>query len=121
MGLSYQWKLNGANISAATTSTYTATASGNYDVVVTNASGCNAASAVVAVAVSTGTPAITASGATTICEGTAVTLNANAGAISYQWYKNGTAQAGATSANYAVSSAGIILEFPLQPEVATAQ
>ncbi len=105
-GLSYQWKFNGNNISGATSSTYTAGASGSYSVVVTNSNNCSSTSTSVAISVSTGTPAITASGSTTICEGTAVTLNATAGGTSYQWYKNNSAQAGATSASYAVSSAG---------------
>ena len=45
----YQWFLNGAAISGATSQTYTATANGNYYVVITNASGCTSQSATVAV------------------------------------------------------------------------
>src|SRR6185436_13675532 len=40
-GLTYQWKLNTANISGATNASYTATASGNYTVVVTNSNNCS--------------------------------------------------------------------------------
>jgi PKD repeat protein len=43
-GVTYQWSLNGAPISAATSQTYTATVSGSYTVVVTNTSGCTATS-----------------------------------------------------------------------------
>lgn len=42
----------------------------------------------------------------TVCEGDAFTLNAAGNNVdSYQWYKNGTAISGATSASYTVSSA----------------
>ncbi|MFI5151504.1 MAG: T9SS type A sorting domain-containing protein [Bacteroidia bacterium] len=44
-GVSYQWYLNGTPISGATSQNYTATASGNYSVIVTNGSGCSASSA----------------------------------------------------------------------------
>jgi len=40
-GLTYQWKLNLANIAGATASNYTAAQSGNYTAVVTNACGSN--------------------------------------------------------------------------------
>ncbi len=103
-GYTYQWRLAGSNIGGATNQTYNATASGSYDVVVTS-NGCTATSTTVTVNLGTGTPTITA-GATTICEGTATTLTATAGATAYQWYKNGAAQAGATNASYAVSSSG---------------
>jgi hypothetical protein len=41
---SYQWQLNGVNIGGATAVNYTATAAGNYTVIVTNSFGCNATS-----------------------------------------------------------------------------
>ncbi len=42
---SYQWYFNGSIIPGATSQNYTATASGNYIVMVTNGSGCSASSA----------------------------------------------------------------------------
>jgi len=50
-GLMYQWKLNGINISGATASSYTASASGLYSVAVTNTSVCSATSSETTVAV----------------------------------------------------------------------
>jgi len=38
-GLTYQWRLNGNNISGATTTTYVATSAGSYTVIVTNSCG----------------------------------------------------------------------------------
>jgi PKD domain-containing protein/concanavalin A-like lectin/glucanase superfamily protein/type IX secretion system substrate protein len=40
-GLTYQWKLNGTNISGATAAAYTATGTGNYTVVVTDIYNCS--------------------------------------------------------------------------------
>lgn len=54
-----------------------------------------------------GASTITASGQTTICNGSTVTLNASAVAGStYQWNRNGTAISGATSTSYNASLAG---------------
>jgi hypothetical protein len=41
----YQWRLNGNNITGATAKIYTATISGNYSVTVTNSGGCSATTA----------------------------------------------------------------------------
>lgn len=50
---------------------------------------------------------ITASGSTTICDGTTVTLTANTGnGYSYQWYLNGNTINGATNASYDAGAAG---------------
>jgi hypothetical protein len=50
-GYSYQWKLNGNNISGATNSSYTVTAAGNYSVTITFPGGCSATSAATSVIV----------------------------------------------------------------------
>jgi hypothetical protein len=45
---------------------------------------------------------------TTLCSGGSIQLNANTGAgLTYQWYKDGVAQAGATSASFTVNSHGL--------------
>ena len=107
-GLSYQWRLNGTNITGATSSSYTANASGSYTVVVTNTSTCSATSTATVVTVNAlPTATITASSATTFCQGGSVVLNANTGAgLSYQWFNNASAISGATSASYTANASG---------------
>jgi hypothetical protein len=97
-GLTYQWKLNGNNIGGATASGYTATAIGNYTVVVSNGS-CSATSSVTAVTVTPPTATITAVAPVTFCMGGSVVLSANV-ADSYSWSN------GATSQSITVANAG---------------
>jgi gliding motility-associated-like protein len=95
-GTSYLWS-NGA-----TTASINITASGNYTVQVTNASGCQSAlSAAANVTVNSipPTPTISAIGPTTFCDGGSVTLTSNA-ATSYLWSN------AATSASINVTTAG---------------
>jgi gliding motility-associated-like protein len=72
-GASYVWYKNGAEISLATNSTYTAVESGSYTVKVTNASGCSFTSA--ASVVSTGPSVFVSSGI--ICLGETFTFSAS--------------------------------------------
>jgi large repetitive protein len=84
----------------ATTQAITVSASGNYSVTLTNASGCTSTSPVTAVTANAlPTATITAGGATTFCQGGSVTLTASP-ATSYVWSN------GATSASITVSTAG---------------
>ena len=101
----YIW-YNGANpIGGATSSTYKATTTGNYKVLVSNAN-CQLMSSVTAVTVSTPPPAnISSIGSTTICQGSNVVLTANSGPYTYTWRLNGTPTA-INSQNDTVTQAG---------------
>jgi len=106
--LTYQWKLNNANIIGATSATYTATVIGNYSVVVTNACGNASSNTLTITAGTTPTATISTSGATSFCSGGSVTLNSSVSGtpVTYQWKRNGTNISGATSANYTATLAG---------------
>ena len=105
-GLSYQWFKNGTAIAGATRPTYDASDTGTYDVVVTNAAGSvSSSSATIAVSVTLAAPAITSQPATlTVNSGTRATfvVGASGTSVAYQWYRNGTAIAGATGARYTI-------------------
>lgn len=107
-GLTYQWQLNGTNISGATNATYSTNVAGSYTVGVSNAScGPVASAAVVLTAGTPPTATATAAGPTTFCPGGSVLLNANTGTgFTYQWQLNGTNIAGATNANYTAGGTG---------------
>jgi hypothetical protein len=107
-GFIYQWKNNGTNITGATTATYTASTAGSYTVTITNASACSSTSTATVVTVNAlPTASITASGATTFCQGSNVVLTATAGTgFTYQWKNNGTNITGATAATYTATTSG---------------
>lgn len=71
-GLTYQWQLGGTNIPGATASSFTASAAGNYTVIVTSGA-CVVTSAAVAVTVLSATPAPIA-GPSAVCIGQTITL-----------------------------------------------
>jgi gliding motility-associated-like protein len=82
---SYYWYPNGE-----TTQSITVSATGNYYVETGNGTGCTASATPVSVTVNAvpATPAISASGPLTFCNGGSVTLTSTA-ATSYHWYPNG--------------------------------
>jgi hypothetical protein len=107
-GLSYQWQINGANLPGFTAVTYTASSTGSYSVVVTNASGCVAVASPVSVTVNaTPIAVVSASGSTVVCAGASVLLNATTGSgYAYQWRRDGSNISGATNATYTASITG---------------
>jgi hypothetical protein len=113
--LSYQWKKNGANITGATSSSYTTPATttadsgSTFSVVVTNSAGSatsnnailnvNAAAVVPSITTQPANQAVTAGQAATF------TVSATGTApMSYQWRKNGASITGATSSSYSTPS-----------------
>jgi hypothetical protein len=107
-GLSYQWQRDGADISTATASSYTAVQSGAYRVLVSNTSNCTDTSTAITVTVIAGPGAsVTASGPTSFCSGGSVVLNANIGSgLSYQWQRDGADISAATASNYTAVQSG---------------
>ncbi|NBX79064.1 MAG: PKD domain-containing protein, partial [Flavobacteriales bacterium] len=105
VGTSYQWQLNGTNITGAISQTYSATQGGSYTVVVLDATGtCTSTS--VAFVITEIVPTITSTGGTsTLCPGSSLTLTSSLG-TSYQWQLNGTNIAGATSQTYTLTQGG---------------
>ena len=108
-GLTFQWKKDGVNINAATTSSYTANTSGSYRVVVTKNGVCTDSSAAVVVNViplPSGT--ITPSKPAQFCMGDSVILNAITGTgFNYRWKKDGVIITGATASKYKAKVSGI--------------
>ncbi|MBK8847297.1 MAG: M4 family metallopeptidase [Bacteroidetes bacterium] len=107
MGSTYQWKKNNVNIPGATNSSYIATASGSYKVVVTRTCGSVTSNSITVTVNPSPSATITAQSSTTICNGENVVLSANGGTgFTYQWQKGTTNIGGANSKTYLVSTGG---------------
>ena len=107
--LKYQWYKGGTAISGATSSTYTATAAGNYYCIIKDSLGQSVTSSTItvvnAITISSQTQSyrILASGGSSTLS---VTATGGYGTLKYQWYKGGTAISGATSRTYSATAAG---------------
>ncbi|MEC4005923.1 hypothetical protein OX283_014735, partial [Flavobacterium sp. SUN052] len=113
----YQWQVNGTDVSGQTASTFTTTTLNNNDsvtvVMTSNATPCLTGSPATSNAISiTVNPTLVASvsisaTATTICAGTSVTFTAtptNGGTPSYQWQVNGTDVSGETASTFTTTT-----------------
>jgi PKD repeat protein len=104
----YQWLLNGNPIAGATASTFPASATGNYTVVVTNGATCANTSAITKVTLKPlpAKPTISTGGLPlSFCAGGSVVLSSSL-ATNYQWRLNGTPLAGKTASTLTVSVSG---------------
>lgn len=106
-GLTHQWQLNGSDINGATTSSYTASATGVYTCKITLNGNCFSISNSISILVNPLPLAtITPTGPVDICPGSTTQLNANTGnGLTYAWYWNGF-YTGVTTASYTASIAG---------------
>ncbi len=106
---SYQWRLNGADISGANAHYYSASASGNYTVLVSDTCGSATSQAQSVVASSLPVHSIEASSGLS-CIGNPVTIvSANlsgASPVSYQWFENGNMIPGATNSSLVITAPG---------------
>ena len=102
----YQWKLNGNNISGSTSNIYSTTISGNYTVEITNAAGCKSESNPLNVISSSIAATITNYNINTICQGNSVTLYAPTGYVFYQWRNNGINIIGANTNTLNITQSG---------------
>jgi hypothetical protein len=113
--LTYQWQKDGVALAGATGASYAIASAqtadaGSYACVVTNSVGsATSSSAVLTVTGASGAPAITAPpSSVTVVAGAGATFTVTAtgsATLSYQWYQNSVAVAGATAAVYAITSA----------------
>lgn len=107
-GLKYQWKINNKNIPGAIDSSYEATETGFYSVVVTSDKGCSSVAEQLSVQVHDLPDAdIYPLGPTSFCAGDYVELNAleNSG-YTYQWKLNGADIPGANSSGIVAEKSG---------------
>ena len=111
----YQWKINGSDISGEINPTYTSSTLANGDIITcemtsnaTCVSGSPAISNTITMLVGNViTAVITPAGSTTFCVGDSVILNANTGTgYSFQWQFNGSDITGATDSFYTATQAG---------------
>ena len=105
-GLTYQWQLNGSDMSGETNASVTTNQTGNYTVIATNASGCTSSESIT---VTDGSFTISSiSGDTDLCTGESTTLSVTTSepSVTYQWQFNGTDMTGETNASVTVNQAG---------------
>jgi hypothetical protein len=106
---SYQWKLNNNNINLATSSTYSANASGTYTCEAINSCGNTVSSNSVSVTVNNAPTNVSVSpnGMQGFCTGNSLLLTCSAsGASSYQWMLNGNDIQNQTSTTFTATVSG---------------
>lgn len=113
-GSSWQWRLNGTVIPNETSSSLVVTSTGNYSVMVMNASGCSTPSDSFGVtAIARPSATISPAGSPIICAGGSLTAT---GGSTYQWYLGGVSISGATSPSLVVPQSGSYTVVPFTVE-----
>ncbi|MBO0933817.1 hypothetical protein [Fibrella aquatilis] len=106
----YRWFKDGLPISGVASSSLVASVSGNYSLSVTDSKGCTGTSQSLFVTQKPGPSAIVSTtGLTTVPTGTSLSVVMSTSAIvgqTYQWFRDGTAIAGATNNTYLATVAG---------------
>lgn len=104
--INYQWFKDGALISGAISKTYKTTEAGQFQVKITNSTGCSTASLATTVSVNPlPSASISPSGTVSICMGATITLTANSGSgLTYKWEKDGNPIAGASNNTYTTNT-----------------
>ncbi len=114
--LTYQWYKNSTAISGATSASYTVSpiasgSAGTYYVIVSNAGGSVTSSKVTLSIGSATAPVITTQpGSQTVASGARATFSvvaSGSGTLTYQWYQNGNAIAGATGSSYQFTATAV--------------
>jgi trimeric autotransporter adhesin len=108
VGTAYQWMVNGSKVGGAFAQNLVVTTTGNYGVMVYNASGCATSSDSVIVTVNTYPPKPVVSSnlsSNFMCTGGTATFTSSAN-TGNQWYKNGVAITGSTSNIYNTTDSG---------------
>jgi hypothetical protein len=102
-----RWLGNGVPLDS-TGASLVVTQAGAYQLVVTGTAGCRDSSVVVDVVADPGppVPVLSASGPTTICSGSSVTLSCTSD-VGNQWYDNNLALAGITGSEYLATGVGV--------------
>jgi hypothetical protein len=100
-GLSYQWKKDGSDIVGATAASYTATTSGSYTVVITNAAGSVTSAAIVLTSPVT-LPVITVqpSGGVLANGSATLSVTATGSGLTYQWSRGSAVVLGANASEF---------------------
>jgi len=101
VGYTYQWNLNGLPISGAISSSYEATAAGDYTVGITLGPNYSLSDPITVTTSTAPSTAIIPPGVTFIPAGGSIVLEATTGTnFSYQWYQDGVPIFGATDSTY---------------------
>lgn len=108
LSVTYQWMRDGEPVDGETADAITTDVAGAYTLEVLNtATGCSYTSLTATVTIDMVlAPVVSASGATTFCDGGSVTLDAGDGTGTYQWYLDDEVLTGETGSTLAVTAGG---------------